>query len=83
MATYKYTKLNRRGYEIVLPTSVYNELRDNKVSVGLVVKGNSKTVQLIKDRMYAGTLKEAMGVKSFKDGDACNFRVSNLIEIED
>lgn len=83
MATYKYTKLNRRGYEIVLPTSVYNELRDNKVSIGLVVKGNSKTVQLIKDRMYAGTLKEAMGVKSFKDGDACNFRVSNLIEVED
>lgn len=83
MATYKYTKLNRRGYEIVLPTSVYNELRDNKVSIGLVVKGNSKTVQLIKDRTYAGTLKEAMGVKSFKDGDACNFRVSNLIEVED
>ena len=46
MATYKYTKLNRGGYEVVLPTSVYNELRDKHINIGLVMRGNSKTVQL-------------------------------------
>lgn len=80
MAAYKYTKLNRRGYEVVLPTSVYNELRDNHINIGLVMRGNSKTVQLTSGTQYMGTLKEAMGVKAFKDGNPCNFRVSNLIE---
>jgi len=81
--TYKYTKLNRRGYEIVLPTSVYNELRENNYYISLVLHGNSKTVQLCDGRKYAGTLKAAMGVAGFKDGNPCNFRVSNLIEAED
>lgn len=82
MAAYKYTKLNRRGYEVVLPTSVYNELRDNHINIGLVMRGNSKTVQLTSGTQYIGTLKEAMGVKAFKDGNPCNFRISNLIEAE-
>lgn len=82
MATYKYTKLNRRGYEVVLPTSVYNELRDNNINVSLAMRGNSKTVQLSCGTKYVGTLKAAMGVKAFKDGNPCNFRVSNLIEAE-
>ena len=82
MAAYKYTKLNRRGYEVVLPTSVYNELRDNHINIGLVMRGNSKTVQLTSGTQYMGTLKEAMGVKAFKDGNPCNFRISNLIEAE-
>lgn len=82
MATYKYTKLNRRGYEVVLPTSVYNELRDNHINISLVMRGNSKTVQLTSGTQYMGTLKKAMGVKAFKDGNPCNFRVSNLIEAE-
>ena len=81
--TYKYTKLNRRGYEIVLPTAVYNELRENNVYVSLVVKGTSKTVQLNQNHKYVGTLKAAMGVKAFKDGNPCNFRVSNLIEMDE
>ena len=44
------------------------------------MRGNSKTVRLTSGTQYMGTLKEAMGVKAFKDGNPCNFRVSNLIE---
>lgn len=83
MATYKYTKLNRRGYEVVLPTSVYNELRDNNIYVGLAMRNGSKTVQLSSGSKYMGTLKAAMGVVGFKDGNPCNFRISNIIESED
>lgn len=89
MATYKYTKLNRRGYEVVLPTSVYNELRDQGYRLGLILNQSKttaepyKSVQIFKDTQYVGTLKEAMGVKSFKDGNACNFRVSNLVEVDE
>ena len=84
MATYKYTKLNRRGYEVVLPTSVYTEVKGCGCNIGLVLnaKKEPSSVQLFKDNKYVGTLKEAMGVKAFKDGNPCNFRVSNLIEAE-
>ena len=81
MATYKYTKLNRRGYEVVLPSTVYQELRDNDCTIQLVVhKGSdSKTVEIRQNHKYMGTLKEAMGVKGFKNGNSCDFHVSNLI----
>lgn len=85
MATYKYTKLNRRGYEVVLPSTVYQELRNNDCTIQLVLHKNSdsKTVEIRQNNKYMGTLKEAMGVKAFKDGNPCNFRVSNLIEIDE
>lgn len=83
MATYKYTKLNRRGFEVVLPTSVYNELRNNNICVGLAMRNGSKTVQLSCGTKYMGTLKEAMGVKGFKNGNPCDFHVSNLIEVDE
>ena len=85
MATYKYTKLNRRGYEVVLPTAVYNEIKENGYNVSLVLNKykEASTVQITKNNKYCGTLKEAMGVKAFKDGNPCNFRVSNIIESED
>lgn len=85
MATYKYTKLNRRGFEVVLPTSVYNEVKNSGCSIGLTLntKKEPSSVQLFKDKKYVGTLKEAMGIKAFKDGNPCNFRVSNLIEFDE
>lgn len=84
MATYKYTKLNRRGFEVVLPTSVYNEVKNYGCHIGLTLNNKKKpsSVQLFKDYKYCGTLKEVMGVKGFKDGNPCNFRVSNLLDID-
>lgn len=82
MATHsyiKYTTLNRRGYEIVLPTHVYNQLSEKNINVGLSMKGNSMTVQCTKDKQYLGTLKQYMGVSGFKNGNPCDFHVRNLI----
>lgn len=85
MATYKYTKLNRRGFEVVLPTSVYNEVKSQGCNIKLILNTKKKpsSVQLFKNDQYCGTLKEAMGVKGFKDNNPCNFRVSNLIEVDE
>ena len=80
MASIKYTKLNRRGHEIVLPTEVYNGLRENGMNVSLVLHPNSKTVQLTRNNKYLGTLKEYMGVGGFKNGNSCDFHISNLID---
>lgn len=74
----KYTKLERRGYQIVLPTKVYEDLHNDGYRIGLVVRDNSKTVQLTKNGKYCGTLKAAMGVSSFKNGNPCDFHKSNL-----
>lgn len=81
MATYKYTKLNRRGYEVVLPTSIYNEIKGKGYNISLVLNSNKQasTVQITKDNRYYGTLKAAMGVSSFKNGNPCDFHKSNLI----
>ena len=51
----KYTTLNRRGYDIVLPTDVYNQLKENHVGIGLGICGNSMTVQCLKNKKYLGT----------------------------
>lgn len=77
----KYTKLNRRGYEVVLPTAVYNEVKNNGYNVSLVLNSRKEpsTVQITKANKYCGTLKEAMGVTAFKNGNPCDFRKSNLI----
>ena len=81
MASIKYTKLNRRGYEVVLPTAVYNEIKENGYNVSLVLntRKEASTVQITKNNKYCGTLKEAMGVNGFKNGNPCDFRQSNLI----
>ena len=81
----KYTKLNRRGYEIVLPTDVYTEVKNYGCNIGLVLNTRKEpsSVQLFKNNKYMGTLKEVMGVKSFKDGNPCNFRISNVIEMDE
>ena len=84
----KYTTLNRRGYKVIVPTDVYNELYNEGYNIGLVL-GKSKissepykSVQLFKNAQYCGTLKSAMGVSGFKNGNPCDFRAKNLIEAE-
>jgi len=74
----KYTKLNRRGCDIILPTKVYNQLKENNISVSITNQGS---VQLFntKNHKYMGTLKSYMGATSFKNGNPCDFHVSNLI----
>ena len=76
----RYTTINRRGYEVVLPTDVYETLTNKGYSISLGICGQSGTVQLTKDRKYAGSLKKYMGVTSFKNGNPCDFHVSNLIK---
>lgn len=75
----RYTKLNRRGYDIVLPTEIYKMLNEQKINISLVINGNYKTVQCTKNNRYLGTLKQCMGVTGFKNGDSCDFHMSNLI----
>ena len=72
-----YTTLNRRGYEVILPTNIYNQLQKKGYNVILT---NQRSVQLMKDRKYMGTLKSFMGVTGFKNGNTCDFHVSNLIK---
>lgn len=75
-----YTTLVRRGYDIVLPTDVYNKIEKKGYNVSLVINKYSGTVQLTKNNKYVGTLKNYMGVKSFKNGNPCDFHVSNLVK---
>ena len=81
MASIKYTKLNRRGYEVVLPTAVYNEIKQNGYNVSLVLntRKEASTVQITKNNKYCGTLKEAMGVNGFKNGALDDVKSINLI----
>lgn len=75
----QYTKVNRRGYEIVMPTDVYNSITNDGYTIGLVMKDDYKTVQLCDHGKYVCTLKNYMGAQGFKNGDSCDFHLSNLI----
>jgi len=75
-----YTVLNRRGYDVVIPTDVYNQIEKKGYNVSLVISKNYGTVQLTKNNKYIGTLKNYMGVKSFKNGNPCDFHVSNIVK---
>ena len=73
--TYKTLKL--KNGSVRLPTSVYSELKEQNICIsankqGFVELRNS-------DSTYAGTLKNVMGIKSFKDGNPFNFTKSNLV----
>ncbi len=72
-----YTTLNRRGYEVVLPTDTYNRLQEKGINLILT---NQMSVQLFKNRKYIGTLKDFMGVSGFRNGNTCDFHVSNLVK---
>ena len=72
-----YTTLNRRGYEVVLPTDTYNRLQEKGINLILT---NQMSVQLFKNRKYIGTLKDFMGVSGFRNGNTCDFHISNLVK---
>lgn len=81
----KYITINRRGYDIILPKTVYNTLKDQGIDISLVKsKGVPTCVQLTsytnKKQIYHGTLKAYMGAKSFKNGNVCDFHINNLIK---
>lgn len=74
----------RRDYKIVIPTDIKTQLDNNKISISVTKHaGKTSCVQLFKTiegkSKYMGTLKAYMNVKSFKDGDVCNFSRDNLI----
>lgn len=77
------TTIVRRGFEIILPIEIYNALNIEKISISVVLyKGKPSCIQLTKiidgKAAYLGTLKDYMKVKSFKDGNNCNFAYSNI-----
>jgi len=81
----RYTTIVRRDTKIVLPRTVYKALKAKGIDISLVKsKGKPSCVQLTSydegKQIYHGTLKAYMKVKSFKDGNICNFRTNNIIK---
>jgi len=84
----KYTTITRRGYDIIIPTETYDKLLALNYTFGLTLyKGKPSSVQLsvTEDgkQKYKGTLKDWLNVKSFKDGNVCNFKLENIVEKEE
>ena len=78
------TIISRKDYKIVLPVDIYNVLKENKLSISATkYKGKTSCVQMFETingkSKYKGTLKTYMNVKSFIDGNVCNFSRDNLI----
>ena len=82
------TFLNRKGYRIIIPQDIASELEKKKLSISATKhNGKASCVQMFETiagkSKYKGTLKDYMNVKSFKDGDVCNFSRNNLIYKEE
>lgn len=81
----RYTKLERRGYEVVLPTNTYKDFVENGYNIGLIIDKNNRPTSLqLFERVagkntYVGTVKSQLGVVGFKNGNPCDFHKSNLI----
>lgn len=76
--------IERNNYTIILPYSIKNELdRKGYLISAKMYKGKPSCIQMFKHAdgksIYAGTLKNYMNVKSFKDNNVCNFSKKNLI----
>ena len=85
-----YTTITRRGYDIIIPTKTYKQLKDLGYTFGLVLGPKSKKPVAVQlnvtengKRIYRGTLRSWLNVKKFKDGNSCNFRSENIIEKEE
>lgn len=76
-----YTTITRRNTKITLPKQLVKEMEENRVGVALWKKGNNNCVWLYSKTNgdYLGSLRKNLGIKSFKDGNTCNFKKSNLI----
>lgn len=73
----KYITITRRNTDIVLPQNVYTKIQNKGYNIILT---NANSVQLMKNKKYQGTLKSFMGVTGFKNGNSCDFHVSNIIK---
>ena len=81
----RYIKLVRRDTKIILPYKVYETLYSDGIDISLIKnKGKPSCVQLTSyedgKQVYRGTLKTYMGVKGFKNGNVCDFRMKNIIK---
>lgn len=79
--------IGRRGFQITLEKEKYEFFKNNGYSLSITTyKGQPSCVQLkhrnkeAKKTVYVATLKEWLDVKSFKDGNVCNFDPKNLIK---
>lgn len=76
--------LNRKDYRIIIPQDIALELKNEGISISATkYNGNPSCVQMFKvidgKPKYISTLKAYMNIKSFKDGNVCNFSRKNLI----
>lgn len=77
-----YTTITRRNIKVTLPKQLVKEMKENKVNFTVWKKEGQKNVVWLyrtNNGEYLGSLKKNLGVKSFKDGNPCNFKKSNLI----
>ena len=80
--------IKRNTYTIILPHDIKEELDRKRYLISAkMYKGKPSCIQMFKhidgNSMYIGTLKSYMNVKSFKDGNICNFSKENLIYNEE
>lgn len=78
------TEVERRGMKILIPTKVWKELEEKNYSISVIIyKGNPSSVQILKNEngkcKYISTLKAYMNIKSFVNGNPCDYRKENLI----
>lgn len=76
--------LYRRGYPIFIQVKHSEMLKKKKQYISLVLaKGKPACVQVTTvvngKNTYVSSLKKMLGVKSFVNGNVCDFRKSNII----
>lgn len=76
--------ITRKDYKIILPYDIEKKLEEDNIFISATkYKGKPSCVQMFRivnnKSKYVGTLKTFMNVKSFKDGNVCNFSHDNLI----
>lgn len=80
----KSVVLYRRGYPIFIQDKHLEMLKKKKQYISLVLaKGKPSCVQVTTivngKNTYVSSLKKMLGVKSFVNGNVCDFRKSNIM----
>jgi len=77
----RYIKMNRRGHEVIVPAGLIAYTEENDLNISVIKAPGKKpsTLQLSAGPVYIGTVKEALGVKGFKNGNPLDFRKTNVI----
>lgn len=73
-----------RGFEIIMSEALDNQLRSLHYNTSVTCKdGRPNCVQLTKTKdgrnVYVSSLKKFLGVKSFKNGNLCDYSPDNLV----